>query len=114
MTDRPLRILHLTAGSDAGGLSGYLLQLCEALVPPERITVIPHGIRVDQFPIPTESQRLAARAALGLAPTDLVAAYVGRLDYPKNEDWLLDLAESSRTALPTLKIPLAGDGPHEA
>src|SRR4051794_28897346 len=32
MTDRPLRILHLTAGSDAGGLSGYLLQLCDALV----------------------------------------------------------------------------------
>lgn len=28
---RPLRILHLTAGSDAGGLSRYLVDLCTAL-----------------------------------------------------------------------------------
>jgi glycosyltransferase involved in cell wall biosynthesis len=30
-TDRPLRILHVTAGSDAGGLSRYIHDLCSAM-----------------------------------------------------------------------------------
>src|SRR5205823_12225156 len=43
-----------------------------------------------------------------------VAAYVGRLDTPKNEEWLLDVAERSRASIPNLKILVAGGGPHEA
>jgi glycosyltransferase involved in cell wall biosynthesis len=85
----------------------------ERLVPEERITVIPHGVRVEQYPVAAESDRAAARLGLGLGDEDLVAAYVGRLDYPKNEQWLLDLAEASRARLPGLKIIVAGDGPHE-
>src|SRR5215212_118598 len=29
--ERPLRVLHLTAGSDAGGLSRYVVDLCTAM-----------------------------------------------------------------------------------
>jgi len=37
---------------------------------------------------------------------------VGRLDNPKNESWLIDLAEMSRSSLPRLRVLLAGDGPN--
>ena len=43
-----------------------------------------------------------------------MAAYVGRLDYPKNVEWLIDLASTSRVTLPHLKILLTGDGPDES
>ena len=32
MSDRPLRILHLTLGADGGGLSQYIIQLGNAMV----------------------------------------------------------------------------------
>jgi glycosyltransferase involved in cell wall biosynthesis len=82
-------------------------------VRPEKVTLIHHGIDPDRFPIATAEQRRLARESLGLAEDDLVAVYVGRLDRPKNEDWLLDLAEASAEPLPKLKILLAGQGPHE-
>lgn len=85
----------------------------QAHVPPDRITLIPHGIHTEKFPPADASQRQAARAQLALAGDDRVALYLGRLEDPKNESWLLDLATSSRAALPKLKILLAGEGPNE-
>lgn len=98
----------------AASLDGRQWLLDEHLVADERITVIPHGIDAARFPIAGEADRHAARTLLGLGAEDLVAAYVGRLDYPKNVDWLIDLASASRSKLPALKILLAGDGPDEA
>ena len=80
-----------------------------ARVPPDRITVVPHGIDPHRFPVPDEPTRTAARSALGFAPDDTVAAYVGRLDDPKNVAWLLDVA----AAVPMLRLVIAGEGPHE-
>jgi glycosyltransferase involved in cell wall biosynthesis len=51
---------------------------------------------------------------LKIAPDAAVGAYVGRLDYPKNEEWLLDIAERSRGKIANLKLLIAGSGPHEA
>ncbi len=90
----------------------WLLQ--EARVPQQRVSLIPHGIDAEKFPFADDTARSAARAELGLSPTDLVAVYVGRLDSPKNEKWVLDVAARSRVRLPNLKVLLAGDGPHEA
>src|SRR5436190_1003848 len=56
---------------------------------------------------------IAARRSLNLSPDDRVAIYVGRLDYPKNEEWMLDLAVAARDRLPNLKLLLVGEGPHE-
>ncbi len=83
-------------------------------VPPHKITVIPHGIEVSKFPFAHDQIRQAARRSLGIDPNGLVASYVGRFDYPKNEDWLLDLAGATRGQMPHLHILLVGGGPHEA
>jgi glycosyltransferase involved in cell wall biosynthesis len=81
----------------------------DASVAPGKITVIPHGIDATKFPVPDASQRQAARTALNLAPEDRVALFVGRLENPKNEAWLLDIAE----AIPNLHVLLVGDGTDE-
>ena len=83
-------------------------------VAPRHITVIPHGVDPDRFPIATDAQQQQARKALEVAADARVAACVGRLDDPKNVDWLIDLAAASREPLPGLVIVIAGDGPHEA
>jgi glycosyltransferase involved in cell wall biosynthesis len=83
-------------------------------LPASRITLIPHGVDPAKFPIVDAAQRAAARAALNVPQDARVAAFVGRLDVPKNEDWLIDLATAAHQRLPNLKILIAGDGPHEA
>jgi glycosyltransferase involved in cell wall biosynthesis len=84
--------------------------LMQHRVAAERITVIPHGIDADKFPLPAAGDRANARAALGLHPHDRAALFVGRLDKPKNEDWMLDLAAAN--AVPNPRVFIAGDGPH--
>jgi glycosyltransferase involved in cell wall biosynthesis len=86
--------------------------IVEAGVPQERITCLPHGVDTERFTPPTPEQRANARAELGLEADAVVGAYVGRLDVPKNDDWLIDLAATSAGQLPRLRVVLAGDGPH--
>jgi D-inositol-3-phosphate glycosyltransferase len=82
----------------------------EGHVPAERVSLVPHGIDIHRFPQRTPAERDAARAALGLPGDARVAVFVGRFDYPKNEDWVLDVAE----AMPDLRVLLVGGGPNEA
>ena len=82
-------------------------------VAPERITLIPHGVDPARFPIPDDAVRAATRAQFGLPPDAVVAAFVGRLDVPKNEEWILDIAAAAKDKLPRVHFILAGDGPHE-
>jgi glycosyltransferase involved in cell wall biosynthesis len=84
----------------------------EARVPPEKITLVPHGIDVSKFPPADASAKRAAKRALRIDDNALVASYVGRFDYPKNEAWLLDLACATR-AQADLHFILAGGGPNE-
>jgi glycosyltransferase involved in cell wall biosynthesis len=86
----------------------------DADVAAHRISFIPHGIDLNRFTPTTREQRAEARQQLTIADHERVAVFVGRYDYPKNEDWLIDLAASSRAILPNLKIFLVGEGPHEA
>jgi glycosyltransferase involved in cell wall biosynthesis len=86
----------------------------QARVPGASITVIPHGIDSAKFPMGDPESRKKSRSELGLAPDALVVLYVGRLEDPKNEAWLLDLAAQTRGKLPKLRMLLAGDGPNEA
>ncbi len=79
-------------------------------VPAGRVTVVPHGIDPARYPVADAPARAAARATLGLPADGTVAAYVGRLDDPKNVDWLLDVA----AARPDVRLVIAGEGPHEA
>jgi len=79
-------------------------------VKPDRITVIPHGVDSERFPIATDQQRTAAREAIGISPDAVVAAYAGRYTPEKNVDWLTDLAHESRDQLPHLVVLLIGEG----
>jgi glycosyltransferase involved in cell wall biosynthesis len=85
----------------------------EANVPQQLISVLPHGVDPRRFPIANIDTKVAAKEALGVKATDLVAAYVGRMDSPKNEEWMLDVADRSRDRLPNLKVIMVGEGPHE-
>jgi len=85
----------------------------EAKTPAEKIILLPHGIDPARFHPTTPAERTAARQSLGLLDTDRVAAFVGRLERPKNEDWMLDLADQSRNRLPNLKVLLVGQGPNQ-
>lgn len=88
--------------------------IADARVPEDRISLIPHGIDTDKFPVTTSEQRLEARRNFGLAGSDVVFCFAGRLDHPKNEDWLLDLDEAAvQAGVSNLRILLAGEGPHE-
>ena len=85
----------------------------EAGVLRERISLIPHGIDPSRFPLATDADRIAARQHLGLPTHATIAAFVGRFDQPKNEDWVLDLAQQTRENLPNLVVLMVGGGPHE-
>ncbi len=88
--------------------------VADARVPEEQITLIPHGVDVEKFPVTTPDERAEARRSFGLSESDVVFCFAGRLDHPKNEDWLLDVDEACRQAgVRNLKILLAGEGPHE-
>ena len=81
---------------------------------PSKISLIPHGIDPAKFPLADGAARATARASLGLDAGDRVGVFVGRLDYPKNVDWILDVAEVSKQTIPNLRLLIAGEGPQEA
>jgi glycosyltransferase involved in cell wall biosynthesis len=82
--------------------------MSERLATESRITYIPHGIDPNLYPMATESDRANSRKRWNLPMEATVAAYVGRLDYPKNEDWLLDVLQRCDA-----RLLVAGTGPHE-
>src|SRR5947208_7994688 len=80
----------------------------DAHVPAERISLIPHGVDTDRFAVADDETRRAARESFGLASTDRVALYVGRLDqfHPKHVEWLIDLVHVAQDTIPNLKLLL--------
>ena len=83
-------------------------------VPADRVTTIPHGIDLGTWKPPTSEQRRMAREAMGFAEGTTVAAYVGRFEYPKNEDWVLDVAAECRRRGAHAGFVMCGDGPNAA
>jgi glycosyltransferase involved in cell wall biosynthesis len=87
--------------------------LTEKLVTDNNAIIIPHGIALNDFSPATETTRDDARSAMNIPPHVRVAAYVGRLDTPKNVEWLLDIARLWNDPRPVLLL-IAGDGPDRA
>lgn len=86
----------------------------QAHIPDTRITLIPHGVDPNRFPLTTPQARQQARQQLGLHPRAIVAAYVGRFEAPKNEDWIIDLTQAAMTdpyLQKRLLVVMAGGGP---
>lgn len=75
------------------------------------ISVIPSGLRLDQFRKQMEPvERVALREELGISATDRVLVYLGRLAREKNIEELLDLLSLWKEK--SLRFLLVGDGPY--
>jgi glycosyltransferase involved in cell wall biosynthesis len=91
-------------------------------IPRNKLVVIQNGVPIsecDSIQIPatsdskvtTRSPSTFAQQQLGLPPNTPCLLFVGRIDYQKGADVLLDRADRILTALPLHNIMLVGDGP---
>ncbi len=74
------------------------------------IEVVPTGVPLHLF---APGDRARSRAVLGLAPTDLILLYVGRLDREKNAGLLLDAFPMIVEVLPQARLLFVGQGTEE-
>ena len=80
----------------------------EGGLPDSKLLVIPNGVDVSRF----EAAAAVDLQALGIhAPR--VATFVGRLDYQKGLDWLLETAPDWMLARPEVDLLFVGGGPQE-
>ena len=74
------------------------------------IFIVPSGLALSQFQAqPNDEDRSAMRARLGLAESDFVLLYLGRLAQEKNVEELLGFLQGADD--PRVKLLLVGDGP---
>ncbi|MEX0775666.1 MAG: glycosyltransferase family 4 protein [Phycisphaeraceae bacterium] len=85
----------------------------QARVPADRISVIRHGIHIEQYPPCSAEEQHQARQALNLPIDAVIAGFVGRFDIPKNESWMLDVAGAARRRGLNAHVVMAGGGLHE-
>lgn len=76
---------------------------------PERISVIPNGIDQTAF-ARVPGLRPNVRQLLGVTPDEFVIGAVGRLEYQKRFELLMEAIASIRGRYPRVKLFIAGDG----
>jgi glycosyltransferase involved in cell wall biosynthesis len=93
-------------------VSGKVEEFCRDRIgiPDEKLVTIRNGISVDRFK-PLYGSREASRAALGVAPGDLVVTQVARLVPQKGYDVLLKAAGLVRRRYPRIRLMIVGEGP---
>ncbi len=97
---RARRIVALSAGAKAA--------LVEHLwLPAGRIQVVPNGVPVGAFHVPSAGERASARAAVGLPAEGFVALYIGALVPEKG----VDVAIRALAGVPAVTLAIAGGGP---
>jgi glycosyltransferase involved in cell wall biosynthesis len=89
--------------------SGIRRELVRCGIKEERIAILPNGIDADAFRR-DPARRQEVRAALGLAPGDLVVGSVGRLEPQKRFDLLLAAFARLRGRFPRVRLLIAGEG----
>ncbi len=75
------------------------------------VHIIPTGLRQADF---SNCDGPAFRARHGIAPERPVMAYVGRVAFEKNLDFLLRVTDVVRRSLPDVLLVIAGEGPAQA
>jgi glycosyltransferase involved in cell wall biosynthesis len=103
--NRPLVRLLLKTISTFVVISPHLLRLSLETVAPDRISFIPQGVALDFAPV-TEAERVAARAALGIAVGDMLLLNVGSVSRRKNIAFLVEAL--ARIADPSVKLAVVG------
>jgi len=93
----------------AGGPGQQRLALEHRLLPPERIFVIPNGVRADDFRWP--GTKAAAQAALGLPTEGTLLGTVAALTPQKGVEHLIRAAAAVHRERPEVRLAIAGDGP---
>jgi glycosyltransferase involved in cell wall biosynthesis len=76
-----------------------------------RYRVLPNGVDLQAFPAPSVGDRGSARERLGLGEEEPLAICVGRLHRQKNQAALLDAWPLVRSAVPSARLVLLGEGP---
>jgi glycosyltransferase involved in cell wall biosynthesis len=76
-----------------------------------RCAVIPNGIDLTEADAGLALGRPEARKRLGLFPTDIAVAYLGRLHEEKGVEHLVSAFHALLQAHPAARLVLAGDGP---
>ena len=106
-------------------VSKFYTQTCDSLiVPTEKVLkalrsygikremhVVPTGLDIEDFfrEIYTDADRAALRERYGIAQSDFLCVYVGRISYEKSIDMLLRVFMANNN--PALKFLIVGDGP---
>ena len=75
----------------------------------EQITVIPSGVDLDRFSVPTEKS--AAKRDLGIDPSHLVVGWVGRHFAQKRPELVIETGHRVLEQVPAATLVMAGDGP---
>ena len=97
---RARRIVALSAGAKAA--------LVEHLwLPAGRIQVVPNGVPVGAFHVPSAGERASARVAVGLPAEGFVALNIGALVREKG----VDVAIRALAGVPGVTLAIAGGGP---
>src|SRR5690606_9631019 len=79
-------------------------------VPRERITVVPNGVAVDDFPVLSRDRRLAAE--LGLTEDTTVLGYISSLVEHEGIDILISAyAQPKQEVARPIALVIVGDGP---
>jgi glycosyltransferase involved in cell wall biosynthesis len=91
----------------SGAVSGFMQRA--AHLPASRLITIPNGVDIRRFDSATPAPR-----SLGGVPSDAVlAAFVGRLDFQKGADVLIQAVASIRDRCPRLHLWIVGQGSEE-
>lgn len=72
--------------------------------------IIPNGIPLNQYRF-RESRRLSLRKKYAVNPGDTVVLHVGRMAYPKNQSFVIDVFKEYLSMNSRARLFLVGDGP---
>jgi glycosyltransferase involved in cell wall biosynthesis len=83
-------------------------------IDPKRVSVLPNEIDLDRYRPPTDAERVAARAELGIEPHDKVVLTVHRLSPVRQTlRYVPSVPELVADAVPEARFLIAGGGPEE-